>query len=144
MPAFGQMGRMIRAMTKKELSQLYYLNNEIKQQKRKLAELENAATKTNQPLTGLPSAGNTSDKVGAYAAEIADLRALIAINIQKCLLEKKRLERYIQGIDDSLTRQIFRHRFIDGMRWEEVADALQGVSSESVKKQCYRYIKSHS
>lgn len=131
-------------MTKKELSQLYYLNNEIKQQKRKLAELENAATKTNQPLTGMPSAGNTNDKVGAYAAEIADLRALIAINIQKCLLEQKRLERYIQGIDDSLTRQIFSLRYISCMSWNQVANCVGGGNTEgSVKMIHGRYLSSH-
>ena len=130
-------------MTKKELSQLYYLNKEIEQQKRKLTELEAAAAKTSQCITGMPGAGNISDKVGTYAAEIADLKALISLNIQKCWYEKSRLERYIQGISDSLTRQIFRHRFVEGMKWEEVADSLVGVTSESAKKQCYRYIKTH-
>lgn len=131
-------------MTKKELSQLYYLNKEIEQQKRKLAELEAAAAKTSQCITGMPGAGNISDKVGTYAAEIADLKALIALNIQKCWYEKSRLERYIQGISDSLTRQIFSLRYINCLRWNQVADTVGGNNTEgSVKMVHARYLKTH-
>ena len=131
-------------MTKKELSQLYYLNKEIEQQKRKLTELEAAAAKTSQCITGMPGAGNASDKVGTYAAEIADLKALIALNIQKCWYEKSRLERYIQGISDSLTRQIFSLRYINCLRWNQVADTVGGNNTENGVKQIHsRYLKTH-
>ena len=75
------------------------------------------------------------------AAEIADLKALINLNIEKCWHEKRRLERYIQSIDDSLIRQIFQLRYIEGKKWEEVADKIKGVTADSIKKQCYRYIR---
>ena len=87
-------------MTNKELSQLYYLNKEIKQLESKLMELETTAYKATSNLTGMPGSGKCSDKVGRYAAEIADLKALINLNIEKCWHEKRRLERYIQSIDD--------------------------------------------
>lgn len=128
-------------MTKKELSQLYYLNKEIKQLENKLMELETTAYKTTSNLTGMPGNGKHSDKVGQYAAEIVDLKALINLNIEKCWREKRRLERYIQSIDDSLIRQIFQLRYIEGMKWEEVADKIKGVTADSIKKQCYRYIR---
>ena len=75
-------------MTKKELSQLYYLNKEIKQLENKLMELETTAYKTTSNLTGMPGNGKHSDKVGQYAAEIVDLKALINLNIEKCWREK--------------------------------------------------------
>ena len=130
-------------MTIKELSQLYFLNLEIEKQKQRLAELEADAFNITPQLTGMPSGTCVNDKVGMYAAEIADLKELISLNIQKCWYERNRLERYIQGIDDSQIRQILTLRFVEGLKWEEVADELKGVTSESVKKQCYRYIRHH-
>ena len=39
-------------MTKKELSQLYWLNREIEEQQRRLSELESLATSLYQPYNG--------------------------------------------------------------------------------------------
>lgn len=131
-------------MTKKELSQLYYLNREIEQQKRKLIELEATAFKTSQCITGMPTGSRTSDKVGKCASEIADLKALIELNMQKCWYERSRLERYIQSIDDSLTRQIFSLRYISCLRWNQVADTIGGNNTEgSVKMAHNRYLNAH-
>ena len=64
-------------MTLKELSQLYYLNREIEMDKRRLQELEVKALPGSQVLTGMPHTPGVKDKVGEYAAEIADLRGII-------------------------------------------------------------------
>ena len=63
-------------MTKKELSQLYYLKKEIKEQQRRLRELETAATSCTTKITGLPYGKGINDKIGCYAAQIADLKGL--------------------------------------------------------------------
>ena len=131
-------------MTNKELSQLYYLNKEIKQLESKLMELETTAYKATPNLTGMPGSGKCSDKVGRYAAEIADLKALINLNIEKCWHEKRRLERYRQSIDDSLIRQIFFLRYIELKKWEDVAASLGGNNTENSVKQIHsRYLRSH-
>jgi hypothetical protein len=131
-------------VTNKELSQLYYLNKEIKQLESKLMELETTAYKATPNLTGIPGSGKCSDKVGRYAAEIADLKALINLNIKKCWHEKRRLERYIQSIDDSLIRQIFFLRYIELKKWEDVAASLGGNNTENSVKQIHsRYLRSH-
>ncbi len=131
-------------MTNKELSQLYYLNKEIKQLESKLMELETTVYKATPNLTGMPGSGKCSDKVGRYAAEIADLKALINLNIKKCWHEKRRLERYIQSIDDSLIRQIFFLRYIELKKWEDVAASLGGNNTENSVKQIHsRYLRSH-
>jgi hypothetical protein len=67
-------------MTKQELSQLYYLNREIEQLKNRITELECVATSTSSRITGMPHASGISDKVGKYAAEIADLKELLDLN----------------------------------------------------------------
>ena len=108
-------------MTKKELSQLYYLKKEIKEQQRRLAELEETATNCSAQITGLPSGRGISVKTGNYAAQIADLRALLDSNLKKCFDELNRLNRYIQSVDDSQMRTILRLRYIRGLTWQRIA-----------------------
>ena len=73
-------------MTKKELSQFYYLKREIKEQQRRIAELETLAINCSTKITGLPTGTGISDKIGNYAAQIADLKALLDLNLKKCFL----------------------------------------------------------
>ena len=113
-------------MTLKELSQLYYLNREIEMDKRRLQELEVKALPGAQVLTGMPHAPGVTDKVGECVAEIADLRGIIEAKCQQCLYERSRLERYISSIDDSLLRQIFTYRFVNGLPWRQVAACIGG------------------
>lgn len=130
-------------MTIKELSQLYYLNREIEQKQERLAELKSVAYKITPTITGMPHCAGVSDKVGQSVADIADLEALISLKMQECWHELNRLNRYIESIDDSLTRQIFSLRFINGLRWEQVADSIGGISAECARQICSRYIRTH-
>lgn len=131
-------------MTIKELSQLYYLNREIEADKRRLAELELKALPGSPNMDGMPHAPGVSDNVARYAIEIADLKGIIEAKHQQCLYERNRLERYIAGIPDSLTRQIFTYRFVNGLPWLQVAACIGGNNTEdSVKKTCYRYVKNN-
>ncbi len=131
-------------MTLKELSQLYYLNREIEMDQQRLRELEVKALPGAQVITGMPHGSGVSDVVGRYAAEIADLRGIIEAKHQQCLYERSRLERYIAGIDDSLLRQIFTYRFINGLPWHQVAACIGGGNTaDSVRMACYRYLGKH-
>lgn len=128
-------------MTLKELSQLYYLNREIELDQHRLRELEARALPGAQVITGMPHGSGVADIVGRYAAEIADLRGIIEAKYQQCLYERSRLERYIAGIDDSLIRQIFTYRFVNGLPWSQVAARIGGGNKAgSVSMMCYRYL----
>ena len=98
-------------MTIKELSQLYHLNREIEQEKIRLQELTAAATDTSAKISGLPHVGGLSDKT-AIAVQIADSRAVIEAKIALSVVEYNRLNRYINSVEDSLTRQILSLRFV--------------------------------
>ena len=113
-------------MTKKELSQLYYLKKEIRQIEQRINELETAATNCTVKITGLPSGRGISDKIGNYAAQIADLRSLLDLNLKKCFYELNRLDRYIESVDDPLLRQIMTYRFINGYNWSKIAYTIGG------------------
>ena len=129
-------------MTVGELKQLYYLNREIEEQKRRLEELETAATGATSRITGMPHGYGTSDKVGNYSAEIADLKTSIEFNVQRCWQELNRLRNYINSVDDSLTRQILTLRYINGLPWTQVAACIGGGNTEdSVRKVHTRFLE---
>ena len=113
-------------MTARELKNLYYLKKEIKEQQRRLAELEVAATNCSNKITGLPSGKGISDKVGKYATKIADLKTLLELNLEKSFYELNRLDRFIQSIEDSLLRQIITYRFVNGYSWSKIAFQIGG------------------
>ena len=131
-------------ITARELKNLYYLKKEIKEQQRRLAELEAAATNCSIEITGLPSGKGISDRIGNYAAQIADLRALLDLNIKKSFYELNRLIRYIGSIEDPLIRQIMIYRFENHMSWQQIEHAIGGNNkAESLRKKLYRYLYSN-
>ncbi|MDP4152614.1 MAG: hypothetical protein Q8865_04110 [Bacillota bacterium] len=127
-------------MTKTELSQLYYLNREVEQQQNRLKELQTAANKCTTMITGMPR-GNGKDR-DLLLAEIADLQNIVELNLLKIQIERGRLERYINGINDSRLRLIMRLRYINGMKWYQIAMEIGGGNTEdSIKKAVYRFTK---
>ena len=132
-------------MTLKELSQLYYLNREIENLKRQLEEIECYAEGTTQSFSGMPHGGGTSDKVGAGAVRLADLKSKISNRQIACWQEYCKLNDYISNIDDSFVRQIMSYRFVNGLSWQQVADCIGGGNTaDSVKKVCYRHLEKSS
>lgn len=128
-------------MTKRDLSQLYYLNREITQERERLAQLEAAATSTSSAISGLPHAGTISDKT-ALAAAIADSRAIIEAKQRTAVAEYNRLMRYIAGVNDSVIRQILSARYVDGLSWQAVANKIGGNNTaDSVRMAINRFLQ---
>ncbi len=130
-------------MTIKELSQLYWLNREIEMDKRRLEELEVVVSSPKvQKLDSMPHAPGYGDDLARCVAEIVDLKAIIAAKQQQCIYERNRLERYISSIPDSLTRQIFTYRFVDGLSWWQVAYTIGGNNTgDGVRMRVKRYLE---
>jgi len=128
-------------MTKRELSQLYYLNREIEEQQRRLEELECLATSCTSRITGMPKSPNITDKLSKYAAEIADLRGLIDLNIKKCFYELNRLNRYISTVPDSQMRQILSLRYINGLTWQQIAFSIGEYDESYVRRKHNKFLR---
>ena len=111
-------------MTKKELSQLYWLNKEIKSDQEKLAELQAAATRTTVQYNGIPGSSAPSDRSANLAVLIYEQKKLIENKTERIYIEQNRLIRFINTIDDSLIRQIMQLRYIQGKTWQQIAFAV--------------------
>ena len=129
-------------MTKKELSQLYYLRKEIKEQQKRLSELEALATNCTAKITGLPNGNGVSDKIANYATEIADLKSLLDLNLKKCFYELNRLDRFISSVNDSEMRIILTLRYSQGLSWQQIAQNMGVLGDGSTERKKHnRFLK---
>lgn len=129
-------------MTKEELSQLYWLNREIEEDKRKLAELETAAEGGAAKITGMPHVSGNGRSLENYAVLIAEQRELIDTKIRQTIILYNRLNRYIAAVPDSFMRLILTFRYVNGMSWLQVAMRIGGGNTpDSVRKADDRFLK---
>ncbi len=128
-------------MTKKELSQLYYLKKEIRQQQKRLQELETAATSCTAKITGMPHGMGINDKISKYAAQIADLKGLLDLNLKKCFYELNRINRFIESVEDSEMRMILTLRYIQNLSWQKVAFAIGEYDEQYPRRRHNTFLK---
>jgi len=130
-------------MNLKEISQLYYLNREIEMDQQRLEELRSKAESPQSPvLTGMPMTASAESRLERYVVEMVDLEAIIKAKQDQCLHERNKLERFIGDMDDSLTRQIFTLRCVNGLSWAEIAiEVGGGNTTEGVRQRFYRGLK---
>lgn len=128
-------------MTKKELSQLYYLKKEIKKQQKRLEELETLATSCTTKITGMPNGIGINDKIGKYTAQIADLKGLLDLNLKKCFYELNRTNRFIDSVQDSEMRMILTLRYIQNLSWQKVALTMHYQDESVPRKRHDRFLK---
>ncbi len=136
-----KLGNSGHTMTAGELKNLYYLKKEIKEQQRRISELEAAATNCSIEITGLPRGKGISDKVGKYATKIADLKTLLEQNLEKNLCELNRLETFIQTVEDSEIRTILALRYIHGFTWQHIASEIGKRDEQYPRKKHNAFIR---
>lgn len=73
-------------------------------------------------ITDMPRAGSIlPDKIGGHVARLEQLEQLIDGKLGKLQELRTEIENVIGRVDDSLQRRLLHLRYIDGMKWEEVA-----------------------
>jgi hypothetical protein len=115
-------------MTRKELSQVFYLNKEMKMWEEKLNELRSKSLEGTQKITGMPFANTNdcSDKTFEHISRIMELQSDIEVfrtNIERKVSE---IEKYIMTLDDSILRQIIEYRCCQLKSWRDVAAMIGG------------------
>lgn len=129
-------------MSKEELSQIYYLNREIKMWQKELERLECQSLLKGQQLSGMPSGGGNIDKVGGLAVKKTDIQLIIEGKLKEIQLQRERIIGYINSIEDSMMRQIVFYRNVSCMSWRQVAMEIGGDNTEEgIKKIYQRFLK---
>ena len=123
------------------LEQLKDLRREVDLLSQRIAELELAAQGGAGRITGMPRGGRRWDRMGDYAAKIADLWDRLEARRWRCMELLGALYAFIDDIGDSLLRQIFTYRYIDGETWQRIA-FLIGDSDEQFPRRLHnRYLQ---
>ncbi len=129
-------------MNVRQLSQLRYLKLEINAERKLLNKLIRAVDGVGQARGAAVQRGSTSDPTGYLACEIAYLKALIADNMKKCICELLRLVEFINSIEDSELRVIFKERYVRCRTWTQIAFLLGGHDEQVPRRRHDRYLQS--
>jgi alpha-glucuronidase len=127
-------------MTKEKLSQLHYLKMEIIYLQERILELETLATSGNSNVNLVPDGVVFKDKVGAFVAQIADLKTRLQASLRRCFEEIQKLNRYIESIENSEIRVIFEMRYIEAMSWRKIASKLNYQDESIPRKRHDRFL----
>lgn len=131
-------------MTRKDLEQVYYLNNELKMWQRRLADLQADIALSPKVLDGMPysKTNAVSSPTEIKAIRIAELSNIIEGKISEIQVTLMDIEAFIVTIEDSLIRQIVEYRCCKLMKWQQIADRIgEGYTEEAVRQSYHRFVK---
>lgn len=131
-------------MTRKDLEQVYYLNNELKMWQRRLADLQADIALSPKVLDGMPysKTNAVSSPTEIKAIRIAELSNIIEGKISEIQVTLMDIEASIVTIEDSLIRQIVEYRCCKLMKWQQIADRIgEGYTEEAVRQSYHRFVK---
>ncbi|HCL4447570.1 TPA: RNA polymerase subunit sigma-24 [Clostridium botulinum] len=135
-------------MDKEQLKQLRYLKTEIEAIKKQIDNLEctMAIDKVRGSSSHFPYVQRSFTIEGVdyeeYNRKTIRLRKKLSRRISELMDLVEETNGFIEGIEDSLTRQIISLRYINGLTWEDVAANVGGgTTTESVRKVAERFLK---
>lgn len=73
---------------------------------------------------GMPHGTSAGDKMSAGAAKLDELDREIDRRIDTLVDFRHEIERYIDAIDNSNYRRCLRLRYMDGLKWDTIADLM--------------------
>lgn len=129
-------------MTRKELSEIYYLDKELKRCERMLSNLIESSQIKAQTIDGMPiqHCNGTSDKVSETAIKVIAHADMVIEYKNKIKDKKMEIDKWIMSLDDFYLKQIVYYRCIELMDWEKVADMLGGGNTAAG---CRMYFNRH-
>ena len=131
-------------MTRKDLEQVYYLNNELKMWQRRLADLQADIALSPKVMDGMPysKTNAVSSPTEIKALRIAELSRIIEGKISEIQVTLLDIEAFIVTIEDSLLRQIVEYRCCKLMQWKDIANKIgDGYTEEAVRQSYHRFVK---
>lgn len=118
-------------MTAKEIKDI---NREITRLKAKIARIAAEADNTSPKLSDLPSAGQTSDKVGNAVVQIADIQG----EIQNLEIRRNAALNSLSR-DDFVENCLFMHLSLQ-YSWTKIAVDTGGINTpDNIRKMCNRH-----
>lgn len=124
---------MENIITKHDLSQLYYLNKEIKGIGERISDLKYKIKILKENFTQ-----KEQDFMQEEAQSLVDF---LFLRQKKCFHEQQKLELFIEKIPDSQLRSIFALRYVNCLCWQQVAFSIGEHDESYVRKKHDAYLK---
>ena len=111
-------------MTIRDLSQYHNIKVEIDQIKLNIKELE-ATVIGSSKITGIPTShNNTTSSTERIGIKLAQLKTKLSDKTEELLDEAKKVEDFLETVEDADIRIIIRERFLNGKTWNEVSQKI--------------------
>lgn len=129
-------------MDKKLLSQYSDLQKEIPKLRKRIEKLEKQTSMASDVVQN----GYKRHAV-IYGFDIIrgnklnQLKETLVMREAKALIQQTEIEEYINTIDKSDIRQIFEHRYIDGMNWIQIQIAMNYESESTARMKHDRFLE---
>ena len=135
-------------MSKEQLKQFKYLKTEIETIKKQIEDLDYTivtdsvrGSDSEFPYTMRSFKIEGIDK-DDYNRRVKRLQRKLSRRVEELLDLTEEANEFIEGIDDSLVRQIITLRYVNGLTWEQVAASIGGNNTaDSVRKIAERFLQ---
>lgn len=107
-------------MDKAMLSQVYYINKEIKSIQLELNHLKEQNFYKKNNISDMPRGGQAKDFTVEYVNQVMILEDLLNHNLKRLQEERYKLEQLFEQVEDPELRLILRLRSVNNMRWEDI------------------------
>lgn len=74
-------------------------------------------------------------------SKLKELEFLLMDRKAKIIIQQTEIENYINNIEESDIRQIFEHRYIDGMNWYQIQIAMGYNHEDTARKKHDKYLE---
>lgn len=74
-------------------------------------------------------------------SKLKELEFLLMDRKTKIIIQQTEIENYINNIEESDIRQIFEHRYIDGMNWYQIQIAMGYNHEDTARKKHDKYLE---
>ena len=130
-------------MTIRDLSQYHNIKVEIDQIKLNIKELE-ATVIGSSKITGIPTShNNNTSSTERIGIKLAQLKTKLSDKTEELLDEAKKVEDFLETVEDADIRIIIRERFLNGKTWNEVSQTIIADRSTPYYR-IKRYLKERS
>ena len=111
-------------MNKKQLSRLFYLLQEIEELEERIYRVDNQSVGVSR-LSGMPmNKHGISNPVEKRIILLNELKEILESKKTEAINERIIIEKYIYSIRDLEVQKIFRKRYIEFKKWDQVAKEM--------------------
>ena len=126
-------------MTEKELSKYYNLKREVQDLEERIAEFGSGVRSSQIKEVSVSSSHSTR----SIQETKVELVAMLTEKRLSALEQYLEIERYIEDVEDAEIRNIMRYRFLDLLKWEEIAERMF-QDRTTIAKKVRKYLKERS